>query len=346
MVVLATLATVIASQAVISGAFSVTRQAVQLGFLPRLTIRHTSEHEVGQVYVPARQLGPVRRRGRARRRLRLLDQRSPPPTGSRSPARWRSTRSCSSSSSGSLWQQAAVAGDRRRGRLPGRRPVVLRREPDQDLPRRLVPAADRAACVFTVLTTWQRGRELVTAQPHRGGGPAARLRRARSTTMRAAGLPVPGTAVFLNANQETTPLALRANVEHNHVAARERRDRLDRDAEGPARATPTSALTVDDLGYQRRRHHALTAQLRLPGRAERPDARCALASRQGLECDSTSTNASYFLSRITIVRTEHPGCGAGARSCSSSSPRRPPNPVEYFGLPDDRTIVMGSQVEV
>src|ERR671921_152205 len=53
MVVLATVATVIASQAVISGAFSVTRQAVQLGFLPRLTVLHTSHHEVGQVYVPA-----------------------------------------------------------------------------------------------------------------------------------------------------------------------------------------------------------------------------------------------------------------------------------------------------
>src|SRR4051795_7433423 len=52
MIVLATAATVIASQAVISGAFSITRQAVQLGFLPRLTIRHTSEREIGQVYVP------------------------------------------------------------------------------------------------------------------------------------------------------------------------------------------------------------------------------------------------------------------------------------------------------
>ena len=53
MVFLATIATVIASQAVISGAFSVTQQAVQLGFLPRLTIRHTSEREIGQIYVPA-----------------------------------------------------------------------------------------------------------------------------------------------------------------------------------------------------------------------------------------------------------------------------------------------------
>ncbi len=62
MVVLATVATVIASQAVISGAFSVTQQAVQLGFLPRLTIRHTSERQIGQIYVPAVNARAVRRR--------------------------------------------------------------------------------------------------------------------------------------------------------------------------------------------------------------------------------------------------------------------------------------------
>ena len=80
MVVLATVATVIASQAVISGAFSVTRQAVQLGFLPRLTIRHTSREEIGQVYVARGQLGPLRRRRRARPRLRLV---GPPGLGLR-----------------------------------------------------------------------------------------------------------------------------------------------------------------------------------------------------------------------------------------------------------------------
>ena len=82
MVFLATFATVIASQAVISGAFSVTQQAVQLGFLPRLTIRHTSEREIGQIYVPAVNARPVRRGPRDRRRLRLLRRRSPPPTAS------------------------------------------------------------------------------------------------------------------------------------------------------------------------------------------------------------------------------------------------------------------------
>ena len=74
MVVLATVATVIASQAVISGAFSVTKQAIQLGFLPRLQIRHTSAEEIGQVYLPGGQLVPAGHRGRAGDRLRLLDQ--------------------------------------------------------------------------------------------------------------------------------------------------------------------------------------------------------------------------------------------------------------------------------
>ena len=82
MVVLATIATMIASQAVISGAFSVTRQAVQLGFLPRLTILHTSR-EVGPGLRAGGQLGHLRRGRRARGRLRLLGGTWRPPTASR-----------------------------------------------------------------------------------------------------------------------------------------------------------------------------------------------------------------------------------------------------------------------
>ena len=72
MVVLATLATVIASQAVISGAFSMSRQAVRLGFLPHLTVRHTSTKESGQIYVPGRELVAVRRRRVADAHLPLV----------------------------------------------------------------------------------------------------------------------------------------------------------------------------------------------------------------------------------------------------------------------------------
>ena len=91
LVVLASVATVIASQAVISGAFSMTRQAVQLGYLPRLEIRHTSEQEIGQIYVPTVNLHPAGRGGGAGARLPIARTISAPPTASPSPARWRST---------------------------------------------------------------------------------------------------------------------------------------------------------------------------------------------------------------------------------------------------------------
>ncbi len=160
MVVLATVATVIASQAVISGAFSVTRQAVQLGFLPRLTIRHTSAREIGQVYVPAVNWFAAGRRGRAGARLRLLD-----------PPRLR------------LRDRRHRHDHRRHPALPRRRPRALaqtgagwwRSAPlvffTVDLAflgANLTKAAHGGwfplsigVVVFTVLSTWKRGSEKV-----------------------------------------------------------------------------------------------------------------------------------------------------------------------------------------
>ena len=88
---LATCATIIASQAVISGVFSLTRQAIQLGYLPRMTVRHTSATEIGQIYIP--RVNWLLMVGRAAAGVRLPAPRatSPPPTASRSPAPWRST---------------------------------------------------------------------------------------------------------------------------------------------------------------------------------------------------------------------------------------------------------------
>ena len=79
---LATAAAIIASQALISGVFSITRQAVQLGYCPRLDIDHTSSHEIGQIYVPQVELGADGLHHRHRHRLRHVHQRWPPPTAS------------------------------------------------------------------------------------------------------------------------------------------------------------------------------------------------------------------------------------------------------------------------
>ena len=184
------------------------------------------------------QLGAVRGGRRARDRLRLLDQAGLARTASRSPARWRSTRSCSSSSCRMLWHKPlwmAVAGaagflvvdlaffTANLTKIPhgGWFPLVV------------------AGVLFTVLMTWRRGREIVTRAAHRGGGaaagvrrPAARHRRAAHARPRHRGVPQRGRGH----DAARAPLQRRAQPR----AARARGRVHDRDRRHPARATRTS----------------------------------------------------------------------------------------------------------
>ena len=200
MVLLATVATVIASQAVISGAFSVTHQAVQLGFLPRLTIRHTSRREVGQIYAPAINAGLfvavlaiVLGFGSS---TALASAYGVAVTGTfiintilflggRAPA----------------VAQAAVA--RSRSAPPSflsDRADVLRGQPDEDRPRRLAAAGDRGGRLRRADDLAPRPRDRQREPRARGGAAAGlhrRARRARAPSL----VRVPGTAVFLNATR-------------------------------------------------------------------------------------------------------------------------------------------------
>ena len=200
MVILATTATVIASQAVITGAFSVAHQAVQLGYLPRLRIAHTSAESIGQIYVPwinwllmvsvltlvvrLPDLGRARLRVRHGRHRHDHDHhaavllRRPPPVAT-----------------------AALDGGARRRRAARRRPAVPRREPDEDRPRRLAAAADRRRRVHDP--------DHLAARPgarHRSSASRTRVRCGRSSTsctsMGRRCRRVPGTAVFLNRGKD------------------------------------------------------------------------------------------------------------------------------------------------
>jgi KUP system potassium uptake protein len=142
LVILTTLATVIASQAVISGAFSLTRQAVQLGYLPRVEVKHTSEDAGGANLHPGAQLAPDDRLHRAGARLPLVEQSG---RGVRRggddrhgvhlhPLRGRGAHAL---------EVEPARGGGASGGLPGRGPRLLGREPAQDPERRLVPARDR-----------------------------------------------------------------------------------------------------------------------------------------------------------------------------------------------------------
>jgi KUP system potassium uptake protein len=340
MVLLATVATVIASQAVISGAFSVTRQAVQLGFLPRLRIRHTSEAE-GQVYVPAVNgllfvavVALVVGFGSS---TRLASAYGIAVTGTLAidtilffvvvRMLWgKPLWLVLSGATAFLVVDLAFFG----ANLPkvvdgGWFPLLL------------------ALIVFTLLTTWQRGRELVTTRRAKAEG---RLRDFVDE-IRAMDPPVyraPGTAVCLTAGKETTPLALRENVDHNHVV-HESVVVVSVETRRIPHVHRSERVVVDELGYEDDGILHLTIHY---GFQDDHDVPAALlqASSQKLEVEIDVANATYFISQITLVRGDDPGMARWRKRIFLALSRVSASPVEYFGLPGHRIVTMGSYIEL
>ena len=209
MVLLATAATVIASQAVITGAYSVASQAARLGYLPRLRITHTSESTMGQIYVPwingLLMVAVLILVFAFRSSAALAYAFGMAVTGTIT-----ITTLLFFYIAPHEVEDAAVAGhDRRRSPVAGG-PDVPRGEPDQTGPRGVAAAAHRLDCVH-------RDDHLAARARHRhpskdaGRGTTARVHRSSSSKAQPPLLRVPGTAVFLNRGKETTPLAMRAN---------------------------------------------------------------------------------------------------------------------------------------
>ena len=293
MVVLATFATVIASQAVISGAFSVTRQAVSLGFLPRLSIRHTSRREIGQVYVPAVNWGIFAA-------VAALVVGFGSSTGLASAYGIAVTGTLAIDTilfffvvrvlwHRPLWQVLAGAA----GFL-----VVDLAFFAANLTKILHGGwfpLTIALIVFVVLTTWQRGRELITRSRTEEEGPL----RPFVDGLRDLDPPIyrsPGTAVFLNAGKETTPLAMRANVEHNRTL-HENVVILSIETLTVPHVPVPEQVVIDDLGYRDDGISHVAARLGFQDSVDAPKL-LRLAIRQGLEGDCDVATASFFLSRM------------------------------------------------
>jgi len=342
MVLLATVATVIASQAVISGAFSVTRQAVQLGFLPRVTIRHTSEHEIGQVFAPAIN------RGLFVAVVALV-------VAFGSSAALASAYGVAVTGTFILNTILFLAVARllwhRPKRLIALGAVVFLSVEVAFFTASLtkivhggwLPLAI-ASIVFMVLMTWRKGRDIVTANRSREEGPLPEF----VEHLDARDVPVVrghGTAVFLNANPKTTPLALRANVEHNHVL-HENVVILSIQTERVPHIADSDRLTSDHLGDPDDRITRLTARFGFQDDTDVP-ATLRLADRLGLlEGNCNLDEASYFLSQITIVPSDTPGMSTWRKKLFLSLAHNAANPVEYFRLPDNRTVTMGERIEL
>ena len=332
MVFLATAATVIASQAVISGAFSVTRQAIGLGYLPRLRITHPSEYE-GQVYVPF-----VNWLLLAAVLLLVLTFRHS------SDLAYAYGIAVTGTIAITTVLLCAVA--HKRWRVPLTVVVAggacflaielafFAANAVKVLSGGWLPLAV-GAVVFFVLVTWQRGRVSVTRNR------AALEGRLRDfvRTLHVKGLQrTPGTAVFLNRGDKTTPLAMRALVDHTHTLP-EHVVILSIDTEPVPYVPDEERLRVTDLCYDDDGITHLTARF---GFQERPDVPRVLFLA-GIE---PAADVSYFLSKIDLTIGDGPGLARWRKRVFHALAGLAADPIDYFVLPRERTVLMGAHVEI
>jgi KUP system potassium uptake protein len=201
-----------------------------------------------------------------------------------------------------------------------------------------------ALTVFTVLITWQRGRELVTKTRDSEEGPLREfvdeLHDSEPPLRR-----VPGTAVFLNRGKATVPLAMRANVEHNHI----RHDTvviLSIETLPVPHVPDEERITIDDLGHEDDGIIHVTAHL---GYMQSPDvpAVLRLAAEQSPEVSALDLgDTSYFLSTIELKVGDAPGLAKWRKHLFVATSSISADAAEYFSLPRDRVVIMGSQISV
>jgi KUP system potassium uptake protein len=340
MVLLATAATVIASQAVITGAFSLASQAVQLGYLPRLRVVHTSASTYGQVYMPwingMLMVAVLILVFAFRSSASLAYAYGMAVTGTITITtilylyiarmRWRAP----------LWLiviggSALLCVDL----------LFLAANLTKLVHGAWLPLLI-AVTTFIIMTTWQRGSVIVTRKREAAEGPLQgfvdQLSRRRGL------LRAPGTAVFLSRGNKTVPLALRANVRHNHVL-HDHVVIVTIDTLSIPRVADSERIEIDPLGDAHDGIIHVTARF---GYMEAPDVPHVLrlldpARTEGL---IAIDDASYFLSKIELTKGGEPTMPAWRRNLFIATSRLSSDGAEFFGLPQDRTLIEGSRIEV
>jgi KUP system potassium uptake protein len=341
MVFLATVATVIASQAVISGAFSVAHQAGQLGYLPRLRIQYTSEELMGQIYVPWINwllLAAVLTLVLAfRTSAALAYAYGTAVTGTITITtllffyyarhRWQWP----------LWIVLAGGG-------------VLIAIDLLFFAANLTKLTHGAwfplligIIAFTIFTTWQRGRELVTQRRVREEGPLPEFME-QLHAMKPPLHRVPGTSVFLNRGKATAPLAMRANVEHNEIL-HEHVLILSVETMPAPHVPAEERLKIDDLGYKDDRIVHVTACFGYMDQTDVPDLMRQIHPAE-FEGSPSDGRLSYFVSRIELVQGHEPGMSRWRKRLFIATSRITADAAEYFRLPRDQTVIMGSRIEL
>jgi KUP system potassium uptake protein len=196
---------------------------------------------------------------------------------------------------------------------------------------------------FTIFTTWQRGRELVTVRRVQAEGPLPEfikyLHGLRPPLPR-----VPGTSVFLNRGKVTAPLAMRANVEHNEIL-HETVLILSVETTPAPHVPAEERLQVDDLGYKQDRIVHVTARYGYMDQTDVP-ALIPLINAADPEGPVHEDRLSYFISRIELVQGHEPGMSRWRKRLFIATSRITADAAESLHLPRDRTVIMGSRIEL
>jgi len=334
MLLLATMAAVIASQAVISGAFSVTREAIQLGFLPRMQVKHTSHEQMGQIYLPW-----INRMLLVLTLAVVVGFRSSDNLGAaygiavvgtmtidsilvmivfRRMWHWSRVKVGVVGTLFLLVDLAFLTANADKVEHGGWFPLVL------------------GTVIFTLMATWRRGRELVVREIKHGG---LALEPFISSIVAHPPLRVPGTAVFLTANQEGVPHALLHNLKHNKVL-HERNTMLTVETVDTPIAENDERVEVESLGDE---FYRVTLRF---GFAEDPDVPNMLETVTvcGLPFDMMDT--TFFLSRESIVATDRPGMALWRDKLFAFMQRNAIPATAFFQIPGNRLIELGTQVEI
>lgn len=335
MIVLATAAAVIASQAVITGAFSVARQAMQLGYIPRMGIKHTSSATIGQIYIPyinwllmAMVIAVVlmfrsstalaSAYGISVSATMLIDTLLLALVANALWPKWR------------LWvlplcvvffivDLGFVIANGAKFFDGAWFPVML------------------GLIVFTLLRTWRRGRELLHAEIQKEG---IQLDSFLPGLMLAPPVRVPGTAVFMTAQKGVVPHALLHNLKHNKVL-HERNVFLTVDTLKVPYAPRDKRLKIDSIGDD---FYRVLIQF---GFMETPDVPLALmrsCDQGGIYFDPMDT--TYFASRETVVASAHRGMPVWRDRLFAFMHRNAAPATGFFRIPGNRLVELGAQVEI
>jgi KUP system potassium uptake protein len=330
---IATLATIIASQAVISGAFSVTHQAVQLGFLPRLKTLHTSAKAAGQIYIPVVNwmllafvivlvLG-------FQESTNLASAYGIAVTGTMLITTvmlafllfqvWNWNRILAGLVIGSFFVIDGLYFASNITKIPdgGWFPLVV------------------AAVSFTVLTTWATGRQLLRKSLEESSVPLKIFVKSAASAFRAR-----GTAVFMSSSTEGIPSALLHNLKHNQVV-HERVIILTVKVEGVPHIDPADRVETEEVGdgfYRVILHYGFMEEVDIPG---------DLMLVKGVGGPFNMMTTSFFLGRQKLIACkEKPGMALWREKLFAWMLQSSESAMEFFRLPINRVIELGSQVQI